>query len=223
MKHPIVAAPSVLACDFADIASGLAVIHKAEARWIHLDVMDGAFVPNISFGPKMVADIRSRTDRTLDVHLMVADPERFVDPFAEAGADYITFHAETAVHAHRLTQRIRDRNCRPGVAIVPSTPISTIEELLPVVDLVLVMTVNPGFGGQSLIPETIGKVARLAARRRDEGLGFRLSVDGGINHNTARAARDAGADVLVSGSAFFNADDPTAYRRFLEGDEIRAV
>lgn len=193
------------------------MIERAGAEWIHLDVMDGHFVPNISFGPKMVQDVRSRTALPLDVHLMITDPERFVGQFAAAGADYLTFHIETVVHAHRLTQIIREHKLRPGISIVPSTPVSAIVELLPLVDLVLVMTVNPGFGGQKLIPNTLEKVRRLTEWRHREGGSFLISVDGGINGETAPAARSAGANVLVSGSAFFTAQDPASYLAELRG------
>jgi ribulose-phosphate 3-epimerase len=212
MEEPIVA-PSLLSADFSDLRAAIATIEAAKADWVHFDVMDGRFVPNLTFGPKMAADLRPLSKLPLDVHLMTVEPERLVPAFAEAGADYITFHLEAATHAHRLVESIREQGAKPGIAIVPSTPASMLSELLPIVDLVLVMTVDPGFGGQALIPSCLDKCRELSARREAQGLGFLLSVDGGINADTIPLAARAGANVLVMGSAFFSSPDPQSLLR----------
>lgn len=182
---------------------------------MHFDIMDGSFVPNLTFGTKVVRDLRPLCSSVFDVHLMVEHPERYVEGFAEAGADFITFHSEACIHAHRLVAEIRKLGKKPGISIVPATPISVLEELLPYIDLVLVMTVDPGFGGQTMITSCLKKIAGLKQARSDGGYHFLISADGGLNKETAKAAWNAGVDVLVTGSAFFNAPDKSAFIKAL--------
>ena len=210
-------APSLLAADSANLAAGIEQAERAHAVWVHVDVMDGVFVPPISFGASTVAALRRRTDLLLDVHLMTMHPERHVQQFVDAGADLITVHLETAVHAHRTLQAIRDAGAAAGIAVVPSTPVALLGELWDDVALVLVMTVNPGYGGQRLIKRCVRKVAQVATARAAAGARFLIQADGGINRDTGPDVRRCGADVLVVGTAFYGAPDPAAVVRELSG------
>ena len=197
-------APSILSADFSRLGEQVAEADQAGANYIHVDVMDGRFVPNLTMGPVVVQGIRGSTRLPLDVHMMVVEPERLVDDFANAGADHIIVQAEACPHLHRVVQQIKEAGCKAGVAINPGTPLSAIEEVLPYLDVVLVMSVNPGFGGQKLIPETVDKVARIRRVLDEGGYSAELQVDGGVNESTARTMAEAGATVLVAGSAVFN-------------------
>ena len=197
-------APSILSADFSNLGEQVAEAAKGGADMVHIDVMDGQFVPAITLGPQMVDALRPWTEIPFDLHLMIAEPGRFVADFASAGADIITVHAEACTHLHRTVHQIKDLGKRAGVAISPATPISAIEELLPDLDQVLVMTVNPGFGGQSFIGGMVPKIARMRSAIDIVGLKADLEVDGGINLSTAKTAADAGANILVAGSAVYN-------------------
>lgn len=199
-------APSILSADFGILKQQLEVIDEAGAQYVHFDVMDGVFVPSISFGIPVLKTIRKYTDRMMDVHLMIVDPERYVKDFAEAGADIITVHAEACKHLDATIELIKASGAMAGVAINPATPLSAISHVLEKVDMVLIMTVNPGFGGQSLIPYTLDKVRELSQLLNQKGLKIDIEVDGGINKDTIEDALDAGANIIVAGSAVFNGD-----------------
>jgi len=207
MKRPVRIAPSILSADFSRLGEEIRAIEAAGADWVHVDVMDGRFVPNITLGPVIVEAVKRVATRPLDVHLMIVEPERYIDAFAKAGADTITVHVEASPHLHRTLQQIRNAGARASVVLNPSTPLAAIEEVLSDVDMVLVMSVNPGFGGQGFIEHSVDKVRRLRALADARGLSFDIEVDGGINAETARLVVEAGADVLVAGSYVFGSGD----------------
>jgi ribulose-phosphate 3-epimerase len=202
-KGPVRLAPSILSADFSCLAKEVQEVEAGGADWLHLDVMDGAFVPNITFGVPVVAAVRAHTRLPLDVHLMIERPELYVADFCRAGADLITVHVETAPHLHRLVTQIKGAGAAVGVALNPATPLSTVAEILPDIDLLLIMTVNPGFGGQSFIPSGLDKLRRAAELLARKAPGVLLEVDGGITEDNARQVVQAGAEVLVAGSAVF--------------------
>lgn len=203
MKNQILA-PSLLSADFADLGGEIKKIENNNGGAVHIDVMDGSFVPEITYGEPVIRSIRKLTKLPFDVHLMVDKPELHVAAFAEAGADWITFHFEATNHAHRIIQMIHEKGKKAGVAVCPGTSLSILSEILPCADIILVMTVNPGWGGQKIIPSCVEKVAELKKYREEYGLNYRISVDGGINNDTLKSVIDAGTDIVVSGSCFFN-------------------
>lgn len=205
MEKPILS-PSLLSADFSDLRKALDLIERNHCSAVHIDVMDGRFVPQISYGQPVIKSLRSRSALPFDVHLMVEHPEDQIESFAAAGADWITFHYENTVHIDRIIHQIHFLGKKAGIAIVPSTPVMLLSEILPVVDIVLVMTVNPGFGGQKIIPACVKKIAELKRLARENGYTYAVSADGGINPETLSSVLDAGVDIVVSGSAFFSGE-----------------
>lgn len=202
-------APSILSADISTLGKDIKMLDESGADWIHIDVMDGHFVPNLTFGPNVVAAAKAHSDLPLDVHLMVEEPEKMLDGFIEAGATGLSVHAEATKNIHQVIQKIKGAGVYAGVVINPGTPVSFIEPVLSLVDLVLVMTVNPGFGGQAFIPEMLRKLEVLAAYRAQHNLDFLIQVDGGINDETIKLCHEAGTDVFVAGSNVFGAPSPT--------------
>jgi ribulose-phosphate 3-epimerase len=216
-------APSILAADFADLGNAIRLAESAGAEVIHVDVMDGHFVPNITMGPPIVASVRKVTTLPLDVHLMIEDPDAYIQPFVDAGADWISVHVETCPHLDRTLQLIRSLGARPGVVLNPATPLSTLDEALRLVDYVLVMTVNPGFGGQRFLPYTLEKVERLKRVIQHKGLSAKIEVDGGVSLENVPDLVKSGANILVVGSQIFGDPDPAAAVRKLKAVAERSA
>ena len=206
MKHLI--APSILSSDFANLQSDIEMINQSEADWFHVDVMDGVFVPNISFGFPVITAIKHHAKKPLDVHLMIVDPDRYLQQFKDAGAAILTVHYEACTHLHRTIAAIHELGMKAGVAINPHTPISVLEDILPQIDLVCIMSVNPGFGGQKFIENTYQKITKLRTLAKQLNTEVLIEIDGGVGHQNALALIKAGADVLVAGNAVFGAQNP---------------
>jgi ribulose-phosphate 3-epimerase len=206
---PIIA-PSLLSANFLNLQADCDMLNSSEADWFHLDVMDGRFVPNLSFGLPVIEHIRTATKKICDVHLMILEPEKYAEAFKNAGADKLTIHYEACTHLHRNIQQIRSLGMSPGVALNPHTPVSLLEDILQDLDMVLLMSVNPGFGGQKFIPQTLKRITELRKMIDERGLDVLIEIDGGVSIDNAKSIVDAGADVLVAGNAVFKAADQKA-------------
>jgi len=206
MSH--IVAPSLLAADFSHLTKDVKMFHNSDAQWLHLDVMDGNFVPNISFGPMVIEAIRPLTDKVFDVHLMINNPEQYIEKFKNAGADVISFHAEATHHVHGCIQKIKTIGCQAGLAINPHTSVHSIYDVLEDLDMVVLMSVNPGFGGQKFIYNTLSKITSLDKIRSERNLNFKIEIDGGVGLQNAERILQAGADVLVAGSSVYKSANP---------------
>ena len=204
----IIVSPSLLSADFLHLSKDIEMVNKSEADWFHLDIMDGVFVPNISYGLPVVSQIKKAAEKPLDVHLMIVQPERYVEAFHKAGADILTVHYEACTHLHRTIQQIKAAGMKAGVSLNPHTPVMLLEDVIRDIDVVLLMSVNPGFGGQSFIEQTINKVIKLKKLITDSNANTLIEIDGGVNFETGKRLVEAGADALVAGSFVFNSPDP---------------
>ena len=200
-------APSILSADFSKLGEEILAVEEGGADYIHIDVMDGHFVPNITIGPLIVEAIRPITKLPLDVHLMIENPDQYIEAFAKAGADYITVHVEACRHLHRTIQSIKSFGIKAGVVLNPATPVETIQHVIGDINMVLLMSVNPGFGGQAFIPEVLPKIRKVKEMAEQKGVNLEIEIDGGVNPETAKQCMEAGANVLVAGSAIYNQDD----------------
>lgn len=203
-----IVAPSLLSADFMNLADEIQMLNESEADWLHLDVMDGRFVPNITFGMPIIAQMKKLTDKPLDVHLMIVEPEKYLEEFCKAGADILTVHIEACVHLHRTVMRIKELGMKAGVSLNPHTPVETLRDVLTEINLVLLMSVNPGFGGQKFIDNTYDKIRRLRAMAKEQNTPLIIEIDGGVTDKNAGTLVAAGADALVAGSYVFGAEDP---------------